>query len=378
MSTSLGGPSASSSSAVLNQLPPVPPPPPPPPPPLAGSSTRFDAMDGSSRSSTGLASHRTLKFLRTIVGKRNDDYCAETPAAAAPRTLGGQGQAPSPGMMAESSTRLMHGRSSSSSASNLAPSAPSPSRARARVAACARAFAACFPPPESRRAYLKSVLDARGYKALLIVLTFILLFGAQIRFIFIPAAGDTGCDVVFMAVFCVFWVDVVMRIDAEPNYFHLNICGVTWKRNRRSSSGNQQRAQSHAGTASGGWCSAFEVGSFLFWCDVVSTLALMQDISFINPDYFSEYSVFIKLDPFGVPVRGPKSLARRMGDEYIVHSRESFPNTGKWIGHRQRCIAREARAWTARDDWQVPPLRKVHPIVHCNQDLLQGELECSS
>jgi hypothetical protein len=267
-------------------------------------------MDGSSRSSTGLASHRTLKFLRTIVGKRNDDYCAETPSTAAPRSLGGPAATASP---LESSTRMMYGDSNNNSSSsggasnsNLGQSSPT----RARIAACARAFTSCLPPRDRRRPYLKSVLDSRWYKALLIVLTFILLFGAQIRFIFIPAAGDAGCDVVFMAVFCIFWLDIFVRVDVEPNYFHLNICGLTWKKSRRNSgsggsdsSRNHQRGHSHAGTASGGWCSAFEVGSFLFWCDVVSTLALMQDISFINPSYFSEYAVVILLDSFGVPVR---------------------------------------------------------------------------
>jgi hypothetical protein len=142
------------------------------------------------------------------------------------------------------------------------------------------------------------LLGSPWYKAFLILLTFILLFGAQIRFIFVPAAGDTACDVVFMLVFCVFWIDIFMRVDVEPNYFHLSLCGLTWSRSHPR--GQQQAA---VASSAGGWCTAFEVGSFLFWCDVLSTLALLQDISFINPDYFSEYIVSITLDSFGIPVR---------------------------------------------------------------------------
>jgi hypothetical protein len=45
------------------------------------------------------------------------------------------------------------------------------------------------------------------------------------------------------------------------------------------------------------------IGSFLFWCDVVSTACLLYEISYINATQNDIHTIDIHLDMFGIPVR---------------------------------------------------------------------------
>jgi hypothetical protein len=137
-------------------------------------------------------------------------------------------------------------------------------------------------PGEARKLYFQNVLDNSLWKALLLVLTFILLFGAQIRDIFIPPDGDGACDAILMTTFGLLVIDMLMRIDSEPTYF-LCIC---------RSNDSLERT----------WFNYVQVGSFLFWCDILSTMTLLTEISFINKKGFAARSFFIQLDQFGIPV----------------------------------------------------------------------------
>ena len=139
-------------------------------------------------------------------------------------------------------------------------------------------------PGDDRKLFFLNVLGSWIWRALLLVLTFILLFGAQIRDILIPPQGDTACDAIFMATFVIFIIDMLMRMDCEPTYF---LCRC---RNKEHES------------IDGTWFSTPQVGSFLFWCDLLSTMTLLTEISFINKIGFSEASYFIQLDQFGIPV----------------------------------------------------------------------------
>ena len=44
------------------------------------------------------------------------------------------------------------------------------------------------------------------------------------------------------------------------------------------------------------------IGSFLFWCDVISTASLLFEISYINRSKDQIQSIDIELDPYGIPV----------------------------------------------------------------------------
>jgi hypothetical protein len=44
------------------------------------------------------------------------------------------------------------------------------------------------------------------------------------------------------------------------------------------------------------------VGSFMFWCDAVSSIALLYDISYANKAGFEMEEICIRLNEYGVPV----------------------------------------------------------------------------
>ena len=76
----------------------------------------------------------------------------------------------------------------------------------------------------------------------------------------------------------------MVRCYTEPQYFEFNLCGKT------------------AGDAPAAW-GAFRLGSFMFWCDLISSATLLYDISFINTFYFAIETINMELDQFGLPVR---------------------------------------------------------------------------
>jgi len=134
-----------------------------------------------------------------------------------------------------------------------------------------------------RRALFLDILYSRFWKTTLIIFAIILLFGAPCRALFIPKAGDSAVDAVFFFVFVFFVTDMGMRMDAEDHYFEIS-CGSGGKRQSTS------------------WCCC-RMGSFLFWCDFLSTFTLLADITWFNKQQFSESQFEITLNSFGIPVR---------------------------------------------------------------------------
>jgi len=318
----------------------------------ARASTRSMTSSASSRS----ASHRTLKFFRYIVGQRNADYCSDAPTPPPPTIVENH-------TAAQQQQRLRGGasvRSLLASAQNTMNEVGGPSQIP-----CWRRFLCflCLWPSADRKHFLLTILQSRPWRALILVLTFILLFGAQIRNTVVPASADTAADAIFMATFCIFCIDIFMRIDAEPNYFQFSVCGfppqtdddeVLLSSSTSEAGGTGTATAKSAPTPSGGGasgggsggagggttgtpsgpasgttgeestsmksstashlqdhkhmrqrgqgCCGIEIGSFLFWCDVVSTLTLLHEISFIDKSNFSEIQIMIILDAFGVPV----------------------------------------------------------------------------
>ncbi|GKY97177.1 hypothetical protein MPSEU_000676100 [Mayamaea pseudoterrestris] len=163
---------------------------------------------------------------------------------------------------------------------------PETSSALARRNMCALFWYYSIYPGDDRKTFLQHVLDNCIWRTLLIVLTFILLFGAQIRDIAIPPDGDAACDGIFMTTFVLLVIDMLMRIDCEPTYF---VC-------RCGDNGHDGAERT--------WFNSIQVGSFLFWCDILSTMTLLTEISFINKSGFAAASITIYLDQFGIPSDG--------------------------------------------------------------------------
>ena len=130
---------------------------------------------------------------------------------------------------------------------------------------------------QQRRATMYAVLNSQAWKVALSVFSLILLFGAQVSELFLPPSTDTTVDAIFVLALTFFIVDILMRCESsEDHYFSRIRCT--------------------------GIC-CLSVGSFLFWCDLVSALTLLTDISWINKRSFSEQQIQIALGDFGIPVR---------------------------------------------------------------------------
>jgi hypothetical protein len=236
-------------------------------------STRSDdSATGSIKSN-----QKTLKFFRNIVGQKNNDYHSDAPAMQHPS----EKNLPSRGPSIRSFTSFRGGQGGEGGHS-------------AGSASCWSRCCACFSclawPAGSRHDFLGRIIKSRSWKFILVVFTLLLLFGPQFRDLFIPKDGDTAMDIIFMVALVFFTLDILIRIDVEPNYFSFDLfC-------------RRQRPQA-SGDLGGMGCGSCRLGSFLFWCDVISTLTLLYEISFINHNHFDELEINIRLDRFGVPVR---------------------------------------------------------------------------
>jgi hypothetical protein len=142
---------------------------------------------------------------------------------------------------------------------------------------------------EQRKMFFVRVVSSTFWRVLLIVFTIILFFGAEFRTLVLPKEADPYMDGIFTVVLVVFLVDIGMRIDVEPNYFsiHLYCC----------------HSAPHEEKSIHGSCSnSCHFGSFIFYCELLSTLVLLSEISYVNTAKFSEQTLHIVLNRFGVPV----------------------------------------------------------------------------
>jgi hypothetical protein len=132
---------------------------------------------------------------------------------------------------------------------------------------------------------MKEVLNNKVWKAFILCLTLILLFGGSIQE-FCPKEVDPVFDVVFMVTLVVLMLDIFMMCYAVPMYF------VFRPSMKRKVDGDDV----------GCLCFAFQFGSFLFWFDFISVISLLYEISFINIalNQVSEAKVFVS--PTGIPL----------------------------------------------------------------------------
>jgi hypothetical protein len=145
--------------------------------------------------------------------------------------------------------------------------------------------------PEIRHHGFLHLLNSRVWRTCMVIFAFVLLFGEQIRSLFLPPASDNYVDTLFVISILFFLTDIAMRCDAEDGYFTSHCCCCP------SNSVDLTSSTSLS-------CLSFlSCGSFLFWCDLLSTIALLYDISWIRTRWFSDATVEILLNNFGVPVR---------------------------------------------------------------------------
>ena len=106
-------------------------------------------------------------------------------------------------------------------------------------------------------------------------------------------------DILYTVAFGLFCLDIILRMLSVPGYFGFN-CSSALHRTIKACcrKGTARRPQ---------YYDAYEkplhIGSFLFWCDVLSTLTMLYGISYINKSQSEMIVVDIQLDPYGIPVR---------------------------------------------------------------------------
>ena len=143
------------------------------------------------------------------------------------------------------------------------------------------------------------------WKAIIWIFTVVLLFGSPIQFLWVPKVADPIFDALYTVTAVVFILDMIFHFIADPEYFGFTLVDEMRRRRRRIGGGGGTTTSS---IASGRnvyhptlWTCG--IGSFKFWCDVVSTIAIFQDISYINPKEYEMAVISLTLNKYGLPVR---------------------------------------------------------------------------
>lgn len=138
---------------------------------------------------------------------------------------------------------------------------------------------------QGTRTRCKTLIRSYGWKTLMILFYTFVLFGHPLYLLlsFKEAVYDSLAILAFM--FCL--LEVVLRTIAEPHYIHLEL--PSFGSSRLMISGNDSTK-------------SCPVGSFLFWCDLVSTGAILYHVSWVNMDSVRLKTVEIVLDRYGFPV----------------------------------------------------------------------------
>ena len=155
--------------------------------------------------------------------------------------------------------------------------------------------------------FLYKVVRSPIWKGVIVVAMVLLLFGSSMQFIFFPKEADIIFDILYTVAFGVFIIDTIMNVIVNPEYFSFNM----WCWSKQMPEGQTTASRS------------FGIGSFMFWCDVVSSIAMLYDISYINEQQFKAPKIDIQLDQYGIPV------------SLVLHHRNNCINQGG-----SRCTSR--------------------------------------
>ncbi len=94
---------------------------------------------------------------------------------------------------------------------------------------------------------------------------FLMLFGAALQDLFLPVSTDVVVDVIFVIAFATLMLDIIIRCIVDKAYFAWDRVGIALTPRNKCKWLNTHAA------------------SFMFWCDLVGTLAFLYDIPCINP-----------------------------------------------------------------------------------------------
>ena len=230
---------------------------------LSPSILRSSGARGSG-SLTGSTTSR-FSFFRNIFNHRNSDYRSDAPMTRASRRSAA----------AESNFRSHSNLPSSQQTANLQEDDVAPSFYQR----CCGSFGNSFRPSRRTLELMSGFMYSSFWQLLQVVFTVLLLFGSQVQELWTPKEADVVFDVLFSIALGVFLLDMIIRCFLEPQYFEFSTpkSKTAW-----------------------GSC---RLGSFMFWCDLISSMTLLFDISYVNNRWFATEAVTIQLNQKGMPVR---------------------------------------------------------------------------
>jgi len=151
-----------------------------------------------------------------------------------------------------------------------------------------------------------------------LVFTIIMLFGPVVQDLAVPRGGDVAFDVLYTISFVLFIVDIIIRCYVTPNYWAWNIkflrslfCCFSKEDTNKSNNGTGEtsthrtsggaikakRGSGYSGSYDENTTKeAMKIGSFMFWCDVISTSLLLYNISYINQQMRSNVTIDLTLN----------------------------------------------------------------------------------
>jgi hypothetical protein len=178
-------------------------------------------------------------------------------------------------------------------------------------------FCRCYQPKNLRprwlnrfHAFTKSIV----WRILYIFFSIFLLFGSSIQDLLVGPDIDIAFEVIRNIMLAYFILDMMIRCVTDKEYFVCTVGGegsesaTTTIPTTRPSVAGYNNATSRSTRYSTAHHDARDmhpsctVGSFLFWCDVVSTLAILYDLSYVNNNANGLRQVEIGLNSDGVPV----------------------------------------------------------------------------
>ena len=149
--------------------------------------------------------------------------------------------------------------------------------------------------PFERQYFFLVVITSPLWRFLMCLCILLMLFGSPVQHLWCDPKYDAAFDVLHTIAFCVFCLDIILRILVVPGYISFKYKSLmhqfNWKKRRYSRVDEDLEK----------W-GKIDIGSFLFWCDVISTACLLYEISYVNKSQNKIHTVDIRLDAFGIPV----------------------------------------------------------------------------
>jgi hypothetical protein len=149
---------------------------------------------------------------------------------------------------------------------------------------CNGLFCGCYVNEENRPKWLTifyNITKTTIWKIIHIIFSVILLFGPAVQSLIADMGylGDLIFDVLRSLMLVFFLTDMTTRCITEYDYFMFALC----KRRKDGVSSTSTTAAARISNNKGdGSDLTFAIGSFLFWCDAISTASILYDLSFIN------------------------------------------------------------------------------------------------